>query len=46
MQHFYFAFNAKQQKALALQSAMLALRAEFPHPYFWAPFVLVGKVFA
>jgi len=27
-----------------LQSAMHQLREENPHPYFWAPFVLVGKI--
>jgi CHAT domain-containing protein len=28
----------------SLQSAMKHLRQENPHPYFWAPFVLVGQV--
>jgi len=28
----------------ALQSAMRQLRQQNPHPYFWAPFVLVGKL--
>jgi len=22
---------------------MLQLREQYPHPYFWAPFILVGK---
>lgn len=29
-------------KATALRDARRALRATHPHPYFWAPFVLVG----
>jgi CHAT domain-containing protein len=28
----------------ALQSAMKRLRQQHAHPYFWAPFVLVGKL--
>jgi CHAT domain-containing protein len=28
----------------ALQYAMKQLREQNPHPYFWAPFVLVGKL--
>jgi CHAT domain-containing protein len=30
--------------ATALQHAMQQLRQQNPHPYFWAPFVLVGKL--
>jgi CHAT domain-containing protein len=32
-----------QNKAEALQSAMRDLREQYPHPFYWAPFVLVGK---
>ena len=32
-------------KGAALQEAMLDLRKTLPHPYYWAPFVLVGKNF-
>lgn len=28
----------------SMQMAMWELREEYPHPYFWAPFVLVGKL--
>ncbi|MGH9776053.1 MAG: CHAT domain-containing protein [Candidatus Acidiferrales bacterium] len=28
----------------ALQAAMKDLRARFPHPYFWAPFIHIGKL--
>jgi CHAT domain-containing protein len=30
--------------ASALQGAMTELRERHPHPYFWAPFILMGKV--
>ena len=32
-------------RAIALQDAMRQLREDHPHPYYWAPFVLVGNVF-
>jgi CHAT domain-containing protein len=44
MQHFYREFIRTGQTARALQYAMKELRQQNPHPYFWAPFVLVGKV--
>jgi CHAT domain-containing protein len=44
MQKFYTNFMQTKNMARSLQSAMRELRAENPHPYFWAPFVLVGKV--
>ena len=44
MQHFYREFIRTGQTASALQRAMQELRQQNPHPYFWAPFVLVGKV--
>ena len=44
MQHFYREFIRTGQMASALQHAMQELRQQNPHPYFWAPFVLVGKV--
>jgi CHAT domain-containing protein len=31
-------------KAAALRQAALDLRESYPHPYYWAPFVLLGKV--
>src|SRR5713101_5188959 len=30
-------------KPLALQGAMIELRERYPHPYYWAPFTLIGK---
>lgn len=44
MQSFYKKFMQAGDMAAALQSAMKELRQQNPHPYFWAPFVLVGKL--
>jgi CHAT domain-containing protein len=44
MQHFYREYIRTGQMASSLQHAMQQLRQQNPHPYFWAPFVLVGKV--
>ena len=30
-------------RAAALRNAQLALKEKYPHPYFWAPFVLIGQ---
>lgn len=40
---FYRHFQALGQPARALQRAMCEHRRRFPHPYYWAPFVLVGE---
>ena len=42
MTSFYEGLNAGLIKAVALQRAMTLLRNAHPHPYFWAPFVLIG----
>jgi CHAT domain-containing protein len=44
MQEFYKHYIQSGNMALALQSAMKQLRQQHAHPYFWAPFVLVGKL--
>jgi CHAT domain-containing protein len=44
MQEFYRNYLQTRDMAVALQSAMKHLRQQNPHPYFWAPFVLVGKL--
>src|SRR6267143_162331 len=46
MQHGYREFIRTGQTARALQHARKELRQQHPHPHFWAPFVLVGKVSA
>jgi CHAT domain-containing protein/tetratricopeptide (TPR) repeat protein len=43
MASFYSALSGGSSKAAALRSAMLHVRKEHPHPYYWAPFVLIGK---
>lgn len=44
MQSFYKGFMETGNMAIALQSTMKQLREQNPHPYFWAPFVLVGQI--
>jgi CHAT domain-containing protein len=43
MQGFYAHLMNPIARAGALRQAQLALKASHPHPYFWAPFVLVGQ---
>ena len=42
MTRFYTHLQSGTNKAESVRRAMLDLRASYPHPYFWAPFVLVG----
>jgi CHAT domain-containing protein len=44
MQLFYREYLRTGEMPSALQHAMQRLREQNPHPYFWAPFVLVGKL--
>ena len=43
MAHWYEQMRRQQGRAAALRVAMLALKSEYPHPYYWAPFVLIGQ---
>ena len=43
MVSFYAHLQQGLSKPLAMQSAMLELRKQYPHPYYWAPFLLIGK---
>jgi len=43
MRDFYGNLKA-MPRARALQAAQRALKATHPHPWFWAPFVLVGPM--
>jgi len=44
MTSFYSHLAGCGDKALALQRATLELRELYPHPYYWAPFILLGRV--
>jgi CHAT domain-containing protein len=46
MKSFYSNFFSYSDRASAMRQAMLELREDNPHPYYWAPFVLVGNVVA
>jgi CHAT domain-containing protein len=46
MTSFYRRLCDGQDRAVAFQSAVRELRETYPHPYYWAPFMLVGKVSA
>jgi CHAT domain-containing protein len=43
MKLFYSRLLQHRDKARALQEAAQTLRQSYPHPYYWAPFLLVGK---
>ena len=43
MIEFYTFMLQGLPKAKAMQKAMLKLRETYPHPYHWAPFLLIGK---
>jgi CHAT domain-containing protein len=45
MRLFYRSWSAGAPKAVALRTAMQGVRESFPHPYYWAPFMLAGKAF-
>jgi CHAT domain-containing protein len=43
MKLLYGRMAAGVTPAHALRETMLEVRAEYPHPYYWAPFMLTGK---
>jgi len=43
MQAFYTGLLAGRSKASALREAQQGIRAQFPHPYHWAAFALIGE---
>ena len=43
MTHFYQQLTQGSGYAAALRQAQLALKEKYPHPYHWAPFVLIGQ---
>jgi tetratricopeptide (TPR) repeat protein len=42
MERFYTHLRSGIAKAQALRQAQIEVRAEYPHPYYWAAFVLTG----
>ncbi len=42
MHEFYTQLNGKKALPVAFAAATRALREQYPHPYYWAPFLLVG----
>jgi CHAT domain-containing protein len=42
MERFYTHLRSGMTKAHALRQAQMDVRAEYPHPYYWAAFVLTG----
>jgi CHAT domain-containing protein len=43
MKAFYKNWISGMSKTAAIQRACQEVRSTFPHPFFWAPFVLIGK---
>jgi CHAT domain-containing protein len=43
MVEFYTRMQGGESKCEAVRSAMIELRKRYPHPYYWAPFSLIGK---
>jgi tetratricopeptide (TPR) repeat protein len=43
MENWYEHLSEGVGRATALRNAQLALKAKYPHPYYWAPFVLIGQ---
>ncbi len=43
METWYEQLRRDVGRAAALRAAQLALKATHPHPYYWAPFILVGQ---
>ena len=45
MKEFYSRISDAPDRSAALREAMQEIRKRYPHPYYWAPFILVGKTF-
>ena len=44
MQAFYGQLGKGAPKARAAQHAMWEIRERYPHPFYWAPYTLIGDV--
>lgn len=45
MKEFYTALSSGRRKMEAWQSALLRTKEKWPHPFYWGPFLLIGKPF-
>lgn len=43
MEHWYSGFASQPDLAEGLRITQLAIKERYPHPYYWAPFLLVGQ---
>jgi CHAT domain-containing protein len=43
MEDWYARLHEGANRTAALREAQLALKERYPHPYYWAPFVLMGQ---
>jgi tetratricopeptide (TPR) repeat protein len=43
MERWYARMRDGAGRTTALRDAQLALKEKYPHPYYWAPFVLIGQ---
>jgi hypothetical protein len=43
MEHFYGALSRGLTAPAALRAAQCVVRERFPHPYYWAPFTVIGS---
>jgi CHAT domain-containing protein len=43
MEHFYWSVEQGHSPAAAMRAAQCELRRMYPHPYYWAPFLVIGR---
>jgi tetratricopeptide (TPR) repeat protein len=43
MDRWYVHLREGKERAAALRAAQLEIKERHPHPYYWAPFVIIGK---
>jgi CHAT domain-containing protein len=43
MDRWYGHLQDGKERVAALRVAQLEIKERYPHPYYWAPFVLIGK---
>ena len=43
MQEFYLGLRSGLTPGAALRQSAIAVRAKYPHPFYWAPFVVTGR---